>query len=223
MPIRFRRTFKILPGIKLNVSKGGLSTTVGRKGLSLNIGKRGLRQTVGMPGTGISMTNALKAPDFSGATPRKDVQTEVSTPDGMAAPKQGSGNTCLLLILAGVGVAVVAGCVIALAMILLPGTGQTGTPTSEMSSPLPILAPTLPPGLAPTSQRMETGIVPPSGPSLPARTNLMACECASDTLSCDDFQSRAEAQECFDKCRAAGVGDVHRLDGDGDLVVCESS
>ena len=54
MPIRFRRTIKILPGVKMNLSKGGVSFTFGSKGYHVNVGKHGVRQTVGIPGTGIS-------------------------------------------------------------------------------------------------------------------------------------------------------------------------
>lgn len=59
MPIRFRRTFKILPGVKINVSKGGISVTVGTRGFHLTFGKHGIRQTVGIPGSGLSETSYL--------------------------------------------------------------------------------------------------------------------------------------------------------------------
>ena len=60
MPIRFRRTIKVAPGVKLNLSKGGVSTTVGSKGFHFNIGKRGIRRTVSIPGTGISDTDYIE-------------------------------------------------------------------------------------------------------------------------------------------------------------------
>jgi hypothetical protein len=59
MPIRIRKTFTLFPGVKVNVSKGGTSITVGKKGFHLNFSKRGVRQTVGLPGSGISETNYL--------------------------------------------------------------------------------------------------------------------------------------------------------------------
>jgi uncharacterized protein DUF4236 len=59
MPIRFRRTFKILPWVKVNVSKGGFSITVGTRGFHLNFGKHGVRQTIGIPGSGLSETSYL--------------------------------------------------------------------------------------------------------------------------------------------------------------------
>lgn len=53
---RFRRTLRILPGLRLNISKGGVSTSVGGHGLTANISRRGLRTTAGLLGTGLSYT-----------------------------------------------------------------------------------------------------------------------------------------------------------------------
>ena len=44
-------------------------------------------------------------------------------------------------------------------------------------------------------------------------------ECSEDTYNCADFDTQEEAQTVFDVC---GPADVHRLDSDGDGVVCES-
>lgn len=65
MGLRFRRSFKVFPGVRLNVSKGGLSTSFGVHGATLNVGKRGVRATVGIPGTGLSYSANL-APPMSG-------------------------------------------------------------------------------------------------------------------------------------------------------------
>lgn len=48
------------------------------------------------------------------------------------------------------------------------------------------------------------------------------CACDRNAYNCADFDRQQEAQACFDYCRGAGVGDVHRLDGGGDGLVCES-
>lgn len=53
MGFRFRKTIKVLPGVKLNLSKSGISTTLGKRGAALNIGKRGVKGTVGIPGSGM--------------------------------------------------------------------------------------------------------------------------------------------------------------------------
>jgi hypothetical protein len=59
MPIRIRKSFNLFPGVKVNMSKGGMSISVGRKGFHLNFSKRGVRQTVGLPGSGISESSYI--------------------------------------------------------------------------------------------------------------------------------------------------------------------
>jgi Protein of unknown function (DUF4236) len=52
---RFRKSFKILPGIRLNIGKKGFSSaTVGKQGLSASIGRLGIFRNIGIPGTGLS-------------------------------------------------------------------------------------------------------------------------------------------------------------------------
>lgn len=56
----FRRTIKLLPGVRLNLSKSGVSASVGRPGSTVNIGgKTGPKATVGLPGSGLSHTEHL--------------------------------------------------------------------------------------------------------------------------------------------------------------------
>lgn len=66
MGFRFRKTIRILPGIRLNVSKSGVSTSLGRPGATINIGPGGARGTVGLPGTGISYSEELPTPGARG-------------------------------------------------------------------------------------------------------------------------------------------------------------
>lgn len=54
MGFRFYRSWKIIPGVRLNLSKSGISTTLGVRGANMNIGRRGRRYTAGLPGTGLS-------------------------------------------------------------------------------------------------------------------------------------------------------------------------
>src|SRR5882672_2942036 len=56
MPLRFRRSIHILPGIRLNFSKRGVSTSIGVKGAHVTLGHGKTRTTVGLPGTGLSFT-----------------------------------------------------------------------------------------------------------------------------------------------------------------------
>lgn len=63
MPVRIRKTFTLFPGVRVNLSKGGMSVSVGRKGFTLNFSKHGVRQTTGLPGSGISYTSYLSKND----------------------------------------------------------------------------------------------------------------------------------------------------------------
>jgi hypothetical protein len=56
MGFRFRRSIRILPGLRLNVGKRGVSTSIGVRGAHVTIGHGKVRETVGLPGTGISYT-----------------------------------------------------------------------------------------------------------------------------------------------------------------------
>jgi hypothetical protein len=59
MSLRFRRSIRIAPGLRLNVGMRGLSATVGPRGANLNIGPRGIYSNLGIPGTGISSRERL--------------------------------------------------------------------------------------------------------------------------------------------------------------------
>lgn len=59
MAIRFRKSIKILPGVKLNLSKTGISVSAGVRGARVTVGKRGTHATVGLPGTGLSVTKKI--------------------------------------------------------------------------------------------------------------------------------------------------------------------
>lgn len=54
MGLRFHRVFSILPGLRINLSKSGLSTSVGPRGADVNIGRHGVTTNAGIPGTGLS-------------------------------------------------------------------------------------------------------------------------------------------------------------------------
>ena len=69
MGFRFHRTVRLLPGLRLNLSKSGVSASVGTRGAWLTFGRNGTRTTVGLPGTGISYTTT------SSAHERQDVGT----------------------------------------------------------------------------------------------------------------------------------------------------
>lgn len=54
---RFRRSFKILPGVRWNIGKKSSSVSLGGRGFHYTLGPAGQRTTVGLPGTGLSYTS----------------------------------------------------------------------------------------------------------------------------------------------------------------------
>lgn len=78
MAFRFRKSVKLAPGIRFNVSKSGVSTSIGRRGATVNISKRGTRVTAGLPGTGISASKLYRRPAKS-APPAPATKAEWAT------------------------------------------------------------------------------------------------------------------------------------------------
>lgn len=60
MGLRFRRSLTILPGVKINFAKTGVSLSVGKGGSTVNFGSKGTKTTVGIPGTGLSHSTYSK-------------------------------------------------------------------------------------------------------------------------------------------------------------------
>ncbi|MGH9429640.1 MAG: DUF4236 domain-containing protein, partial [Terriglobia bacterium] len=56
MGFRFFRRITLIPGVTLNLSKGGGSLSLGPRGAKVTVGTSGGRATVGVPGTGLSYT-----------------------------------------------------------------------------------------------------------------------------------------------------------------------
>ena len=59
MGFRWRKSVRLLPGVRLNFSRSGVSTSIGPRGATLNFGGRGPRATFGLPGTGLSYSTRL--------------------------------------------------------------------------------------------------------------------------------------------------------------------
>jgi hypothetical protein len=84
MGFRFRRSIRLLPGLRLNIGKKGGSLSIGGRGATVNLSARGTRTTIGLPGTGLS---------YSTFSPRKDAviqPAEAPVPqaeDGPSAPE----------------------------------------------------------------------------------------------------------------------------------------
>ena len=58
--LRFRRSIKILPGVRWNIGKKSTSLSIGPRGAHYTVGTAGTRTTVGLPGTGLSYTDIHK-------------------------------------------------------------------------------------------------------------------------------------------------------------------
>jgi hypothetical protein len=69
MGFRIRKSVKVLPGVRLNLSQSGVSASVGQPGATVNIGGKGARATVGIPGTGISYSQSISTPAHAPAQP----------------------------------------------------------------------------------------------------------------------------------------------------------
>ena len=60
MGFRFRKIISVLPGVRINLSKSRVSTSLGGKGATVNVGADGKRYVnVGVPGTGMSYRTPL--------------------------------------------------------------------------------------------------------------------------------------------------------------------
>lgn len=97
MGFRFRKAIKLFPGVRLNLSKSGVSTTIGVRGASVNIGKSGSRATVGLPGTGISYSEKLSGPVARDNDPQQSLGQETD-------PSKSRSGLLWLLVIVVIGV-----------------------------------------------------------------------------------------------------------------------
>lgn len=97
MGFRFSKSIKLFPGVKLNLSKFGINTYIGKPGATINFSNRGTKTTVSIPGTGISYrenspsrsSNLTQGLPFSG--PQSSSQSATS-----GEPSKGMGFGALL-------------------------------------------------------------------------------------------------------------------------------
>jgi hypothetical protein len=93
MSFRFYRRIRVLPGVRLNISKSGVSTSIGTRGARLTFGERGIQTTIGLPGTGASYTSR---------TARHGSPVRFSPQGSIAEPEPGHVRAALLVILCAV-------------------------------------------------------------------------------------------------------------------------
>lgn len=94
MGLNFRKSIKVLPGVRVNITKKGVSSlSVGGRGARVNMSKKGTRTTVGIPGSGLSYSSfspskksrrtsqpmpALNSPDYGTSGNRSKAGSVIS-------------------------------------------------------------------------------------------------------------------------------------------------
>ena len=79
MGFRFRKSFKIAPGVRVNVGKKSVGISAGVKGARVSVNSKGrVTKTVGIPGTGLSYTDTSTIGKGT-ATPHTTQQPTVSS------------------------------------------------------------------------------------------------------------------------------------------------
>ncbi|MBQ0068140.1 MAG: DUF4236 domain-containing protein, partial [Bacteroidales bacterium] len=92
MSWNFRKRIKIAPGFYLNMSKNGMSTSIGPKGIKLNFSSRGAYLNTSIPGTGIYNRTKI-------SQNHNNMNTEANKNSGC---RYGCGTLSLLFFLLGV-------------------------------------------------------------------------------------------------------------------------
>lgn len=103
MSLRFRQTFTLFPGVRLNIGKRGVSASIGVPGATVNVGKKGLRATVGLPGTGLSYTTPTVPYDYghSATNPLNPSSTEPHFGVPETSPSNSPSNAKIYMPMAG--------------------------------------------------------------------------------------------------------------------------
>lgn len=107
MGLRFRRSKKIAPGVKLNLSKKGASVSFGTRGAHYTVNTGGKRTaTVGIPGSGISYSassGGRKRSSFSRYASPENVNVDNGN---LCDPNEKKSGNCLMYVIAFLAVCV---------------------------------------------------------------------------------------------------------------------
>lgn len=236
MPFRFRRIIPLGKGFRINLSKSGISSSIGGKGFTLNVGKRGIRPTISAPGTGLAFTPSM------------------SSSSGTSANINSSGLTknCLTGLISSILICFISVCCLGVIFsdsidlstptpfALVPiETIIEGTSSAARSQTLAVSTLIPPPSTFTPVQLPPTVIYPvtnypatlaPTWTPIPTFTQFVlatkpinaSCSCSGDLYNCSDFSTHSQAQSCFDYCISQGTGDIHKLDSNNDGNACES-
>lgn len=61
MSLRFRRSIRLAPGIRVNLGLHGAGLSVGPRGLHVGVNRRGMYTSAGIPGTGIYAVHHIRS------------------------------------------------------------------------------------------------------------------------------------------------------------------
>lgn len=90
MSIRFRRSIKIIPGVRLNVNKNSVGLSMGVRGAHYTINSKGRRTaSVGLPGTGLSSTHVISSGRKSSSRAQQSSDATEAYIRGSNPPKPG--------------------------------------------------------------------------------------------------------------------------------------
>ena len=94
MAWNYRKRVKIAPGVHLNFSKNGVSTSIGPKGAKITFGKSGTYMSTSIPGTGLYNRQIIAPASNSSGGTSSDI------PDtGQTKIIHDGGKGCLTMIL----------------------------------------------------------------------------------------------------------------------------
>ena len=76
MSLRFRKSMKIAPGVRMNFSKSGVGFSVGTKGARVSVSPKGkVTRTIGIPGTGIYDVKTISTNSETTVKPNRQQST----------------------------------------------------------------------------------------------------------------------------------------------------
>lgn len=100
MALRFRKRVRIAPGISINITQKGItSTTVGPRGLNVNLGKKGKYLNAGLPGTGIYSRTQIAAAKKANSGQQKPLRAVSATKEPTKKSEPGLKEAMISIIL----------------------------------------------------------------------------------------------------------------------------
>lgn len=94
MGLNFRKSITILPGVRLNLSKSGVSASFGRKGMRQSISTSGrATTTLGIPGTGVYYTKQTNVKKLASGLKDKITGKKTDTKKDQKEEKKSSSKT----------------------------------------------------------------------------------------------------------------------------------